>query len=175
MSANRSVEKYLKKLIGKKEMEDALKRLDKLTQEEARMATAETLRLTQIVDNKVTAVDNKVMTVDNKVTTAVNGEPRVNNWLYLLNARALVRRQRNKASCPENSMQRRRHKMFVIHPVASASDNPSFRRAPSEGEPKKVGYFPRSVNKSHHRMRYPTRWIRSVVLSRQHIFRMEIH
>ncbi|KAF8258024.1 hypothetical protein EI94DRAFT_1207398 [Lactarius quietus] len=43
--------KYLKKLIGKKEMEDALKRLDKLTQEEARMAAAETLKLTHIVMN----------------------------------------------------------------------------------------------------------------------------
>jgi hypothetical protein len=37
-------------------MEDALNRLDKLTQEEARMAAAEILRLTQIVDNKVTTV-----------------------------------------------------------------------------------------------------------------------
>ncbi|KAH9031128.1 hypothetical protein EDB85DRAFT_1383471 [Lactarius pseudohatsudake] len=50
--------KYLKKLIGKKEMEDALKRLDKLTQEEARMAAAEILRLTHIVDDKVTTVVN---------------------------------------------------------------------------------------------------------------------
>jgi hypothetical protein len=37
-------------------MEDALKRLDKLTQEEARMAAAEILRLTHIVDNKMTTV-----------------------------------------------------------------------------------------------------------------------
>ncbi|KAH9031126.1 hypothetical protein EDB85DRAFT_1830526, partial [Lactarius pseudohatsudake] len=43
--------KYLKKLVGKKEMEDALTRLDKLTQEEARMAAAETLRLTHIITN----------------------------------------------------------------------------------------------------------------------------
>ncbi|KAH8979080.1 hypothetical protein EDB92DRAFT_428718 [Lactarius akahatsu] len=50
--------KYLKKLIGMKEMEDALKRLDKLTQEEARMAAAEILRLTHIVDDKVTTVVN---------------------------------------------------------------------------------------------------------------------
>ncbi|KAH9014098.1 hypothetical protein EDB84DRAFT_1680234 [Lactarius hengduanensis] len=50
--------KYLKKLIGKKEIEDALKRLDKLTQEEARMAAAEILRLTHVVDNKVTTVVN---------------------------------------------------------------------------------------------------------------------
>ena len=39
-------------------MEDALTRLDKLTQEEARMAAAEILRLTQIVDNKVTTIVN---------------------------------------------------------------------------------------------------------------------
>ena len=41
------------------------------------MATAEILRLTQIVDNKVTTVDNKVTTVDDKVTTVVNGERQV--------------------------------------------------------------------------------------------------
>jgi hypothetical protein len=52
--------KYLKKLVGKKEIEDALKRLDKLTQHEAGMAAAEILRLTQIVDNKVTTVVNDV-------------------------------------------------------------------------------------------------------------------
>jgi hypothetical protein len=94
-------------------MEDALKRLDKLTQEEARMAAAEILRLTQIVDNKVT-------TVDNKVTTVVNGKGHVLNsgpLLTLLNARTLVRWQRNKASCPTNSKQRRQHKMFAICPV----------------------------------------------------------
>jgi hypothetical protein len=39
-------------------MEDALKRLDRLTQEEARMAAAEILKLTHIVDNKVTTVVN---------------------------------------------------------------------------------------------------------------------
>ena len=78
MSANLSIEKYLKKLIGKKEMEDALNRLDKLTQDEARMATAEILRLTRIVDNKV--------------TTVVNGKRHVSNSKYLvLNARTLVR------------------------------------------------------------------------------------
>jgi hypothetical protein len=47
----------LKKLVGK-EIEDALNRLDKLTQEEALMAAAEILRLTHIVDNKVTTVVN---------------------------------------------------------------------------------------------------------------------
>jgi hypothetical protein len=39
-------------------MDDALKRLDKLTQDEARMAAAEILKLTHIVDNKVTSMIN---------------------------------------------------------------------------------------------------------------------
>ncbi len=58
LSANLCSERYLKKLVGRKEMEDALKRLDKLTQEEARMAAAESLKLMHIVNNKVTAVIN---------------------------------------------------------------------------------------------------------------------
>jgi hypothetical protein len=51
IAANLCSEKFLKKLVGKKEMEDALNRLDKLTQEEARMAAAEILKLTHIVVN----------------------------------------------------------------------------------------------------------------------------
>jgi hypothetical protein len=46
-------EKYLRKLIGKNDIEGALKRLDKLTQEEARMATAEVLKVTHSIDDKV--------------------------------------------------------------------------------------------------------------------------
>jgi hypothetical protein len=42
--AKQCSEKYGKRLIGKTDLEDALNRLDKLTQEEARMATAEVLR-----------------------------------------------------------------------------------------------------------------------------------
>jgi signal recognition particle GTPase len=36
-------EKFLKRLLGRNDVEDALKRLDKLTQDEAKMATAEVL------------------------------------------------------------------------------------------------------------------------------------
>ena len=41
-----SSEKFLKKLMGKNDIEDALKRLDTLTQEEARIATAEIFKVT---------------------------------------------------------------------------------------------------------------------------------
>jgi hypothetical protein len=61
------LEKYLKKLIGKTDMEDALKKLDMLTNEEARMATAQVLKATHAVDDRVAGVDDKVASVDNRV------------------------------------------------------------------------------------------------------------
>ncbi|KAI0301669.1 hypothetical protein B0F90DRAFT_1950194, partial [Multifurca ochricompacta] len=63
-----SAKKYLKKLAGRTDIEDALGRLDKLTHDEALMATAQLLKLTNSVDNKVTSVNDKVTTVDDKVT-----------------------------------------------------------------------------------------------------------
>jgi hypothetical protein len=46
----------MKKLVGRNDIEDALKRLDKLTQDEARMAIAETLKITHNVEDKVNEV-----------------------------------------------------------------------------------------------------------------------
>ena len=59
-------EKYLRKLVGKTEIEGALKRLDKLTQEEARMATAQVLKATHTVDGSVRGVTDEVVGVDNR-------------------------------------------------------------------------------------------------------------
>ncbi|KAI9432209.1 hypothetical protein H4582DRAFT_1777559, partial [Lactarius indigo] len=59
--------KFFKKLAGRRDIEDALQRLDRLTQEEARMATAQVLRLTQRVDDKVEGVNKGVQGVDGKV------------------------------------------------------------------------------------------------------------
>ncbi|KAN0103882.1 hypothetical protein V8E52_011560 [Russula decolorans] len=59
--------KYFKKLMGNREIEDSLERLDKLTQEEARMASAEQLKMTHIVDGKVTVVDDRVRGVEGQV------------------------------------------------------------------------------------------------------------
>ena len=46
-------------------MEDALKKLDKLTQEEARMATAEVMRSTHAIDQSVKEVREQVAEVIN--------------------------------------------------------------------------------------------------------------
>ena len=45
--------KYLNKLLGKSDIDGALKRLDTLTQEEARMAIAELLKVTHMMDDKI--------------------------------------------------------------------------------------------------------------------------
>ena len=69
------------------DLQDALKKLDRLTQEEARMANAEVLRIThnirdnvKIIDgrveevgDKVGDVGNKVQCVDDKVQVVIDG------------------------------------------------------------------------------------------------------
>ena len=57
----------MKKLVGGNDIEDALDRLDRLTQEEALMAAAQGLKVTHDVDDKVGAVGDKVQGVDSKV------------------------------------------------------------------------------------------------------------
>ncbi|KAH9034407.1 hypothetical protein EDB83DRAFT_2525242 [Lactarius deliciosus] len=68
-----STEKFLKKLAGKTDLEDAIKKLDRLTQEEARMALSEVLKITHIIHDDVKAVDSKVGSVDDKVD-AIGGK-----------------------------------------------------------------------------------------------------
>ena len=53
-------ERFFKKLVGMKDVEDALQRLDKLTQEEARMAAAEILKITRGMCDKVDQVASQV-------------------------------------------------------------------------------------------------------------------
>jgi hypothetical protein len=55
------------KLTGNTDIEDCLQRLDKLTQEEVRMASAELLKATYSVEGKVQDVNSNVQDVGNKV------------------------------------------------------------------------------------------------------------
>jgi hypothetical protein len=54
-------------LVGNTDIEDSLQRLDRLTQEEARMASAVSLRVTHNVDARLRDVEGKVEGVDNRV------------------------------------------------------------------------------------------------------------
>ena len=84
-------EKYLKELIRNtdngNDIEYALKRLDRLTQEEAQMAAAQFLKVTKTIDNRVgeiadnmlgvdyriASIGDQVQVVDDKATTVMDG------------------------------------------------------------------------------------------------------
>ncbi|KAH9000383.1 hypothetical protein EDB92DRAFT_1812732 [Lactarius akahatsu] len=58
---------FLKKVAGVTNLEDGIKRLDKLTDEEARMANAVVLKVTHIIDEKVMEVGDGVKAVEKNV------------------------------------------------------------------------------------------------------------
>ncbi len=69
----RFLEEFLKKLFRNRDnwadVEDGMKRLDRLTQEEAEMAAAQVLKATHTVDNagRVRGVADIALSVDNRV------------------------------------------------------------------------------------------------------------
>ena len=73
------LEKLVKKLLGKKDVEDALKKLDILTMEEVRIAMMETLKVSNRVEGEVGRVDNQVHGVDNQVHEVDNQVHEVDN------------------------------------------------------------------------------------------------
>lgn len=60
-------EKYLNKLFGGNDVEDALRRIDKLTPEETRMAGAETMTVTRDIDDAVKSVVKTLDGVEGQV------------------------------------------------------------------------------------------------------------
>src|SRR5579863_9330098 len=64
--------KYVKKLVGRTDIEDALGRLDRLTQDEVRMAATQGLKATHQVDDKVQGVDDKIDLIIDGVGTTLN-------------------------------------------------------------------------------------------------------
>ena len=67
LSADIYAENYFKRLIGITDVEDVLQRLDKLTQEEAYMASVELLRISHNVEGRMTRVDEGIQGVDRRV------------------------------------------------------------------------------------------------------------
>ena len=73
------LEKYAKKLIGRTDLEDALKRLENLARKEAWMGIAQNLKATQPVGesvrdvvDKAIAIETNVAAVDDSVAGADN-------------------------------------------------------------------------------------------------------
>jgi predicted nucleic acid-binding Zn-ribbon protein len=69
------LERGLKQLVGNSDIEDSLEKLDKLTQEEARMAQAELLKVLDSVDQNVTVLDKIVKGADGSMKR-IEGEVR---------------------------------------------------------------------------------------------------
>jgi hypothetical protein len=84
----RCLEKFGKRLIGRTDMEDALKRLDKLTQEEARMATAEVLRTAHAIDERVRGVNEQVLAVGDRVASVHDKVAEVINGAQVISGQA---------------------------------------------------------------------------------------
>ena len=71
--SERHLKKFFKKLIGKKGIEDALRKLDRLTQEEVNMATVQILTVSQHIKGGVEAVGVEVKGVGDNVNQLIEG------------------------------------------------------------------------------------------------------
>ena len=60
-------EKFLRRVIGRTDLEDGIKTLDKLTHEEVAMASAQLLKVTHNINKNVMKVDKGVSRVDENV------------------------------------------------------------------------------------------------------------
>jgi hypothetical protein len=98
---NRHPGKFVKKLVGRTDIEDAMKKLDKLTQEEALMASAEAMKL-------VRSVDNKMDTVIDSLQHVAYSSPSISLTL------TLSRWDRNESSNASNGERTRWFDPFVI-------------------------------------------------------------
>lgn len=67
LNADIGSEKFVKRVIGQTKLEDGMRKLDKLTNEEVAMASAQLLRVTHNIDNTVMRVDENVLVVKSDV------------------------------------------------------------------------------------------------------------
>jgi len=64
LMADHEIEKFMKRIVGRTDVKDALARLDMLTKEENLMTAARNLEVTHRVDDKVTTIEEVVHNVD---------------------------------------------------------------------------------------------------------------
>ena len=76
--ANIGSAKFLKRVVGRTDLEDGLKKLEKLTNEEISMAIAQNLKLANNIDAEVTRVGEGVRSVD-KNTLVIKSEVQLVN------------------------------------------------------------------------------------------------
>ncbi|KAH9055238.1 hypothetical protein EDB87DRAFT_1341233 [Lactarius vividus] len=120
--------KFFKKVVGRRDIEDALARLDKLTQEEARMAAAQILRLTHSVDDKVKVVDNKVAVVGNQMKLVDNKMNDMDNKMDIvlndgIDAKAVLQKMSNSVDDVKWNQLKERLRRWVTPPDPSTNHN----------------------------------------------------
>jgi hypothetical protein len=67
LDADIGLEKFIKKVAGRTDLEDGLRKLEKLTNEEIAMASARLLRVVDNIDDRVRSVDENVQAVKAEV------------------------------------------------------------------------------------------------------------
>jgi hypothetical protein len=77
---------YIYVAVDRTDIEDALKRLDRLTQEEARMAAAQVLNVANTVDYRVQGVADNILGVNNRVARIDDRVANISNRLKEVNA-----------------------------------------------------------------------------------------
>ena len=158
----RCPERYMKKLIGRTEIEDGLKRLDKLTQEEARMAAAQNLKVTHAVAETVVAIDNRVDEVDDRVAGVSDQVAGVDDRVQQM-AEETKRMAEEKKRMPSPNLSA--DFSSLTHP---------FRGANAEGR-SQMAFPTRSFDEPQYCMWYSSKERSSLVFSRQHISGLEIN
>ena len=80
-------------------MEDSLKRLEKLTNEEFRIAATQVLRTSHVVNKRAAGVDDHVKAIDDKAGVVIDGAPSslISQQRNIINFN-VSRRKRDKGS-----------------------------------------------------------------------------
>ena len=143
------------------DLEGALKKLDQLTQEEARMALAEVLGIThsirdevKVVDGKVESVGDeigdKVQCVDDKVQAVIDGARGVSPLSQIPSNIFTFRGRTSKIDYSAGGKQHRRSKVFVTPQPRRCSllTRKHAHREPVETAPTIMALSRRSIHKS---------------------------
>ncbi|KAH8997859.1 hypothetical protein EDB86DRAFT_3076393 [Lactarius hatsudake] len=112
---------YLKKLIGRRDVEDALVRLDRLTQQEVQMAIVQVLKVAHDVKDGVQTVGEQVRGVDDKVNLAVEDGKVIK--ATTLETKALVQQAANNIDDEKRSRIRTKHRKWLSPPDPSTNQN----------------------------------------------------
>jgi hypothetical protein len=84
LGAHIGSEKFVKRIAGRTDLEDGLKKLDTLTNEEVVMAMAQLLKITHNIDNKVTGVGDGIRDIDDRVQVVNDGVKAVDDMVQTI-------------------------------------------------------------------------------------------